>query len=69
MALVCLTDRQEWEWVCLLPWAVWLWKGIAWPELGRQPFEGDKDFVQGLLQILGCVGDDCGDHYEPPEGF
>jgi len=39
MALVCLTGRQEWEWVCLLPWVAWLWKGmgVAWPRLGRQP--------------------------------
>jgi transposase-like protein len=39
MLLVFLTGCQEWEWVCLLPWAVWLWKGLgaAWPGLGRQP--------------------------------
>ena len=38
MVLVYLTDRHEWEWVCLLPWIAWLWKGlgVAWPGLGRQ---------------------------------
>ena len=43
LAPVCLTERQEWEWLCLLPWVAWLWKGvgIAWPGLGRQPlYEG-----------------------------
>lgn len=39
LALVLLTDRLEWDGVCLLPWLAWLWKGlgIAWPGLGRQP--------------------------------
>nr|MBC8447655.1 hypothetical protein [Chloroflexota bacterium] len=43
LALVCLTGRQEGEWLCLLPWVAWLWKGMgmAWPRLGRQPlYEG-----------------------------
>ena len=43
MVLVFLTDQREWEWVCLLPWVAWLWKGmgVAWPGLGRQPlYEG-----------------------------
>jgi hypothetical protein len=32
--LVFLTER--WEWMCLLPWAAWVWKGagIVWPQLG-----------------------------------
>jgi transposase-like protein len=39
MVLVFLTGREEWRWLCGLPWVVWLWKGlgIAWPGLGRQP--------------------------------
>lgn len=39
LALVLLTDRPQWDGVCLLPWLAWLWKGlgIAWPGLGRQP--------------------------------
>jgi transposase-like protein len=38
MLLVFLTDSQAWEWVWLLPWIVWLWKGmgVLWPDLGRQ---------------------------------
>jgi transposase-like protein len=40
MVLVFLTDSQAWEWVWLLPWVVWLWKGtgVLWPDLGRQPW-------------------------------
>jgi len=36
---VLLTGRWEWDWVCLLPWLAWLWKGLGlvWPGLGRQP--------------------------------
>jgi len=47
LALVLLTDtapgaglrRWEWDWVCLLPWLAWWWKGLGlvWPALGRQP--------------------------------
>jgi len=42
MVLVFLTGCQEWAWVWLLPWAVWLWKGLGatWPGLGRQPLYG-----------------------------
>jgi len=43
MVLVYLNERQEWGWVCLLPWVAWLWKGIgvAWSGWGRQPlYEG-----------------------------
>jgi hypothetical protein len=38
MVLVFVTDCQAWEWVWVLPWAVWLWKGLGvmWPSLGRQ---------------------------------
>ncbi len=39
MVLVFVNEAWGWEWVCLLPWATWLWKGvgIAWPSVGRQP--------------------------------
>jgi transposase-like protein len=39
LGLVVLTDGWEWDWVCLLPWLAWLWKGVgvAWPGLGQQP--------------------------------
>jgi len=38
MALVVVTECEEWGWVCVLPWVVWLWKGVgvAWPGLGRR---------------------------------
>jgi hypothetical protein len=39
MVLVFLNEAWGREWVCLLPWATWLWKGagVVWPGLGRQP--------------------------------
>ncbi len=39
MVLVFVTGCEEWRWVCVMPWVVWLWKGVgvAWPKLGRQP--------------------------------
>jgi transposase-like protein len=43
LALVFLSEARGWEWVWVLPWAAWLWKGIgiAWPRLGQQPvYEG-----------------------------
>jgi transposase-like protein len=42
MVLVSLTEHQGWGWVSLLPWVVWLWKGlgVAWPDVGRQPWYG-----------------------------
>jgi len=38
MVLLYLSERQQWGWVCLLPWVAWLWKGIgiAWSALGRR---------------------------------
>ena len=52
MLLVFLTGCREWEWVCLLPWAVWLWKGLgaAWPGLGRQPL------YRGVGRLMEEVG-------------
>ena len=37
--LAHVTGQREWAWVCLLPWGVWLWRGVgvAWPALGRHP--------------------------------
>ena len=29
IALVWLTERHEWEWVWVLPWVAWLWKGLG----------------------------------------
>ena len=33
-----LNDRQRWGWVWLLPWVVWVWRGlgIGWPGLRQQ---------------------------------
>jgi transposase-like protein len=52
MVLVSLTDSQEWEWLCVLPWVVWLWRGlgVAWPALGRQPL------YRGLGRVLEEAG-------------
>jgi transposase-like protein len=38
LVLVFLTERWEWEWVCLLPWVAWVWKGagVVWPRLASQ---------------------------------
>jgi len=39
LMLVWWTESWEWEWLCLLTWMGWLWRGLgaAWPGLGRQP--------------------------------
>ncbi len=39
LVLVFLSEARGWEWVWVLPWAAWLWKGVgmAWPRLGQQP--------------------------------
>jgi transposase-like protein len=29
MMVAVLSDRQEWEWVSVLPWGVWLWRGLG----------------------------------------
>lgn len=38
LILALLTDNRAWEWVGLLPWLAWGWKGLGlvWPGLGRQ---------------------------------
>jgi hypothetical protein len=38
LVLVFLAERWEWEWVCLLPWIAWVWKGagVVWPGLVSQ---------------------------------
>jgi hypothetical protein len=38
LVLATLSGYQTWDWICLLPWAVWLWKGlgVACPGLRRQ---------------------------------
>lgn len=38
MGLVFVTGSREWEWVCLLPWVTWVWKGlgVAQPSWGQR---------------------------------
>jgi len=40
LVLASLTGYQAWDWICLLPWGVWLWKGwgAVCPDLRRQPW-------------------------------
>jgi transposase-like protein len=43
LVLAFLSEARGWEWVWVLPWVAWLWKGVgvAWPRLGQQPvYEG-----------------------------
>lgn len=49
--LVIASEHWEWEVVCLLPWLVWVWKGmgIGWSELGRWPVWA------GIGRALECV--------------
>jgi hypothetical protein len=51
LLLTFLTDHWEWHGLCLLPWGVWLWKGlgVAWPGLWQQPW------YQGLGRGLEVV--------------
>ena len=54
-------------WVCLVPWAVWLWQnaGVFWPWLGRQPewrglgwllWQGQRGLLVGYLGLaLGAL--------------
>ena len=48
LLLAFLSQHWEWHGVCLLPWGVWLWKGLgaAWPALGQQAL------YQGLGRVL-----------------
>jgi hypothetical protein len=38
LVLSCLNYRPRWSWVSVLPWVVWIWRGlgVAWPGLERQ---------------------------------
>ena len=51
LGLMFLTDGWEWEWVCVLPWVVWLWKGLgmAWPRLGQR----------GWYRLVGRMGEEA----------
>ena len=49
--LVLAPARRGWGWVCLLPWLVWVWRGlgIAWPSVGTHP-------LYGIVRELGEAG-------------
>ena len=62
MAFVFMTGQEEWKWVILLPWVVWLWQGlgVAWPGLGRQPLyrmmgQGWKEASRLAMMGLGLL--------------
>jgi hypothetical protein len=42
LILVSSVDGKGREWIGLLPWVVWVWRGlgVAWPRLGRRPLYG-----------------------------
>jgi hypothetical protein len=52
LLLAFLSERWEWHGVCLLPWGVWVWKGlgVAWPRVGQQRW----------YQRLGRLGEEAG---------
>ena len=58
LALVLLTEVPEWDWVCLLPWLAWLWKGVGviWPGLGRQPLHAGLGQFWDRVTGVGLVG-------------
>jgi transposase-like protein len=55
LVLAFLSGHWEWHGLCLLPWGVWLWKGlaVAWPGLGRQPWY--QGLGRGLEVISGLA--------------
>jgi len=61
LVLVFLTERWTWEWICLLPWVAWLWKGVGvvWPRLGNHPvYRGMGRIWEGAgrIGLLGLAG-------------
>jgi transposase-like protein len=58
LGLIVLTDEWEWDWLCLLPWQAWLWKGVglAWPELGRLPLYAELGKVWDRATAIAVVG-------------
>ena len=52
MGLVFVTGSRDWEWVWVLPWLAWVWKGIgvAQPQLGRR----------GWYRLVGRMWEDAG---------
>jgi hypothetical protein len=60
MLVVFVNDRQEWEWVCLLPWVAWVWTGMGgvWPRLGRQPLYAG---MGRMWELAALVADNFGE--------
>jgi transposase-like protein len=61
LVLVFLVERREWEWVCLLPWVAWVWKGagVVWPRLASQGLYRGWGWAweeAGRIALLGLVG-------------
>ena len=52
MGLVFVTESRDWEWVGVLPWLAWMWKGlgVALPRWGRQRW----------YRLVGRMWDDAG---------
>jgi hypothetical protein len=61
LVLVFLTEGWAWEWICLLPWVAWGWKGagVVWPRLGKHPvYRGVGRIWEaaGRMGLLGLAG-------------
>ena len=60
LVLASSVDRKGREWIGLLPWVVWVWRGlgVAWPRLGRQPLYGalGRVWVEGSRWALIGLG-------------
>lgn len=74
MMLVFLTEREEWGWVCLLPWVSWMWKGIGivWPDVGRHPLYDGMGRIwerAGVVALVGLGVLWLGEHLVPWMGY
>ena len=74
LVLLFLTERWEWEWVCLLPWVAWAWKGagVVWPRLVSQ--RGYRGWGRaweeaGRIALLGLAGLWVSQQIEAAGGF
>ena len=61
LVLVFLTERWTWEWICLLPWVAWGWKGagVVWPRVGKHPVYRGVGWIweaAGRIGLLGLAG-------------